>query len=264
MSATSDLVERLRRHYVKEPQPGGLFLAECGLNNSFGAQRRVDAIHVGFTGTSGKILRGHEVKVSRADWLHELEQPEKAEFWSSACHEWWVVTPVPSIVDVGELPHGWGHMVPDPRAKIRFKVVVPAARKGDDHQPPWLAMRSILARLDTLQRGDDHARRMELEQQVRERLAREYEQRRKDERRLTSSEESAIAFAAEVMEALGLDGSSRFPEYRAARAALKLAPSLQKLQTWNGLAAVARQAAELAAVLETADRQLREVVGELQ
>ena len=265
MTVTAELIERLRRHYIKEPTPGGMFLAECGLNNSFGAQRRVDALHVGFTSTSGQILRGHEVKVSRADWLHELDQPEKAEFWSSACHEWWIVTPVQSIVDAGELPPGWGHMVPDPRAKTRFKVVVPAARKGDEHQPPWLAMRSILARIDTLQRGDDRQRAAVIEQRVRAEVAKEYERRRKEDRRLTFDEEAAITFAQEVMAELGLDGGKMsYPEYGRARAALKVAPALQRLQGWDGLAAVARQAASLVAALDEAHQALQTAVGDLR
>lgn len=154
MSLASELIERLRRHYIKDAtQPGGVFVPECGLNNSFGAQRRVDAVHIGFTGTSGQILRGHEVKVSRSDWLHELDQPNKATLWQNECHEWWLVTPTPTIVALGELPPGWGHMVPDPRTKVRFKVLVPAERKPSDHSPSWLVMRSIFAKLDTLDRG---------------------------------------------------------------------------------------------------------------
>ena len=172
MSVASELVDRLRRHYIKDAaQPGGVFLAECGLNNGFGNQSRVDALHVGFTGTSGRILRGHEIKISRADWLHELDQPDKATVWHDACHEWWLVTPTPDLVRTGELPPGWGHMVPDPRAKTRFRTIERAARKPDDHSPSWLVMRSVLARIDTITRTTLAEERATLREQMHAEMA---------------------------------------------------------------------------------------------
>lgn len=56
-------------------------------------------------------LIGHEVKVSRSDWLHEMKQPEKAEAWKQFCHEWFLVVSDLSIVRDGELPADWGLMV---------------------------------------------------------------------------------------------------------------------------------------------------------
>lgn len=152
MSAAADLIGRLRRHYLpRVDRPGGIFVTECGLNDGSARQRRCDALHVGFTSTSGRLLRGHEIKVSRADWLTELGAVDKASVWADQCHEWWLVTPDPGIVHAGELPPGWGHLVPDARSTSRFKVVTPAERKPDTHQPSWLIVRSIMARLDTLQ-----------------------------------------------------------------------------------------------------------------
>ena len=57
------------------------------------------------------MLHGHEVKVSRSDWLTELRDPEKAEAFRSYCDFWWLVVSEKSIVKVGELPIGWGLMV---------------------------------------------------------------------------------------------------------------------------------------------------------
>lgn len=75
---TDGLLERLERHYIKpgEPLAGGVFLPEVGING--GGSSRCDAIYVGFTSTSGRMLVGHELKVSRADWRRELDQPGKA------------------------------------------------------------------------------------------------------------------------------------------------------------------------------------------
>ena len=53
-------------------------------------------------------LIGHEVKCSRADWLNELKDPEKAETFKRYMHRWYLVVADRSIVRDGELPEGWG------------------------------------------------------------------------------------------------------------------------------------------------------------
>lgn len=146
-----DLLARLRRHYLKPgPFPGGVFIGECGLNQQTTVQqRRCDAVYVGFTSTSGRLLIGHELKVSKADWMHELDQPGKADIWADNCHEWYVVAPTEAIVPPETLPHGWGLLVIDPRTKTRLRTVVKPIRVTVE--PSWVVVRSIMARLDTLQ-----------------------------------------------------------------------------------------------------------------
>lgn len=60
---------------------------------------------------TGPMLHGHEVKVSRADWLTELRDPSKAEAFAQFCDFWWLVVSDRGIVKPGELPEGWGLMV---------------------------------------------------------------------------------------------------------------------------------------------------------
>jgi hypothetical protein len=147
---TKELMQRLERHYIKPgaPLPGGIFLPEVGWNNG-GGQGGCDAIYVGFTSTSGRVLTGHELKVSRADWVKEMESPGKADAWADQCHQWYLVVSDPDIVREGELPPGWGLMVPNPRTKTRMDVKVRPEHKLN-HDPSWLAVRSIMARQDTL------------------------------------------------------------------------------------------------------------------
>lgn len=157
---TGELLERLQRHYIKPgaPLPGGIFLPEVGWNGQSGGG--CDAIYVGFTSTSGRILVGHELKVSRSDWLNELNKPGKADGWADQCHEWWLVVGDPTIVHDGELPAGWGLMAPGP-SKTRMKVLAKPDRKPRGHAPSWDAVRSIMARQDTLRAqaiGDVRAR----------------------------------------------------------------------------------------------------------
>ncbi len=73
---------------------------------------------------SSQALHGHEVKVSRGDWLTELRDPAKAERVKRYCSYWWLVVPDASIVKPGELPEGWGLMVKSGN-QLRAKVNAP-------------------------------------------------------------------------------------------------------------------------------------------
>lgn len=147
---TKHLLAQLERHYIRpgtETQPGGIFVTEVGMNGGWGSGRRADAIYVGFTAASGRLMIGHELKASRSDWLHELDQHTKAAAWGEQCHEWWIVT-LPGIVKLDELPAEWGLMEP-PRRGRKMRVVKPAPRFSD-RQPSWDVCRSVFARWDTL------------------------------------------------------------------------------------------------------------------
>lgn len=61
--------------------------------------------------TSSQAIHGHEVKVSRSDWLTELRDLTKAERIKRYCNFWWLVVSDASIVKDGELPDGWGLLV---------------------------------------------------------------------------------------------------------------------------------------------------------
>ena len=95
-----------------------LTAAERNLDPSVRAEARQGAIH------------GHEVKVSRADWLSELANPEKAEAWRRYCTYWWLVAPREVVHD--DLPDGWGLMIPHGRS---LRVVVGASRRVPDPMP---------------------------------------------------------------------------------------------------------------------------------
>lgn len=177
---TPQLRDLLKRHYIKPgaPLPGGVFLPEVGWNGGNSMAGGCDAIYVGFTSTSGRILVGHELKVSRADWLNELNKPGKADGWADQCHEWWLVVSDPTFVHDGELPAGWGLMSPG-TSKTRMKVHQKPDRKPSAHCPSWQAVRSIMARQDTLRaqaisdirRDADREAYADLDKRVDERVA---------------------------------------------------------------------------------------------
>jgi hypothetical protein len=74
----------------------------------FDARRTADFVAVD-TWQSGQFgIHGHEVKVTRADWLRELKDPDKAAEFTLYMHYWWLVVPGADIVRAGELPGRWG------------------------------------------------------------------------------------------------------------------------------------------------------------
>lgn len=198
----SHLLTRLERHLVNPADPGGVFAREVCVNGESGQGRRCDALHAGFTRASGMLLAGFEVKVSRADWRTELENPSKAETWASACHEWWIVAPSTDVVPVEELPAGWGLLLPPAQERhTRFRIAKPATRRDPEtFSPPWWAVRSFMARLSTLERKDTNAIRRALLTQVTE------EVRAAEETRLAAARTDAqesLARVRAVEEALG-------------------------------------------------------------
>ena len=201
------MVARLRRHYLQPgPLPGGVFAHEVQANGHLGltGNRRCDAIAVGFTTASGRRMIGHEIKVSRGDWLAELSKVGKADWWADACHEWWVVAPSVDVVHPEELPHGWGLMVVSTRTTTRLDKVVRAAVK-DPHDPPWEAVRAFLARCDTLRAQTEHAHRAQVEQQVRDESAKREQQQREAgrARELSPDERRGSNIARLLREATG-------------------------------------------------------------
>jgi len=77
---------------------------------------------------SSQAIHGHEVKVSRSDWLTELRDLSKSERIKRYCNFWWLVVSDASIVKLDELPEGWGLMVRSGdrlRAKVKASSLAP-------------------------------------------------------------------------------------------------------------------------------------------
>jgi hypothetical protein len=90
------------------------------------------ALSAGYGVGGGPHLHGHEVKVSRSDWLAELRAPEKAEAFARYCDFWWLVVSDKTIVRPDELPDGWGLMVAHGQS---VRVSKPARRRDPEAMP---------------------------------------------------------------------------------------------------------------------------------
>lgn len=94
-------------------------------NTGMETRRTIDFMALDCWPRQGMHLHGHEVKVSRSDWLRELREPEKSVEFRSFCNRWWLVVSDAKIVHPGELPDGWGLMAPASTGRLRVRHAAP-------------------------------------------------------------------------------------------------------------------------------------------
>lgn len=92
-------------------------------------------------------IHGHEVKVSRSDWLSELRDPTKAERWMRHCHHWWLVAPRDVVRN--DLPDGWGLLVPQGES---LRIAVRAPRRDPEPMEPTMVASLMRAAVKTEKR----------------------------------------------------------------------------------------------------------------
>lgn len=99
----------LRKRY--DDQRGAwVYLTEVRNATGYKANSAVDALALSLWPSRGIELHGHEIKVSRGDWLRELKDVRKSQPIQRYCDRWWLVIGDPDIVQPGELPPTWGLM----------------------------------------------------------------------------------------------------------------------------------------------------------
>lgn len=157
-----DMLDRLNVRYGKFNGNGIRYTRAEHIKLSAGLESRricdymAMDLWTGYGVEAGPKLHGHEVKVSRSDWLTELRDPEKAEAFAVYCDYWWLVVSDKAIVKPGELPSGWGLMVSHGRS---VRVSVPAVRRDPLPMPRSLqatltrAVTKTSVRLDRLSDG---------------------------------------------------------------------------------------------------------------
>lgn len=125
----ADMLALLRERYRETHGNGAryAFASHVRSHAGFDARRTADFVALDLWPSKGLALHGHEVKVSRADWLVELKQPEKAQEFIPYMDFWWLVVADRRIVRDGELPIGWGLIAPRGDG---LAVVIPASRNA--------------------------------------------------------------------------------------------------------------------------------------
>jgi hypothetical protein len=111
----------------------------------FDATRTADFVALDMWPSKGLELHGHEVKVSRSDWLHELAQPEKCQAVRQYCNRWWLVVSDRAIVR-NDLPDGWGLMAPGRDGQLRVYVTAPTLHPVEPPRTFWVALTRAVAK----------------------------------------------------------------------------------------------------------------------
>jgi len=153
MSAETTLVEPwterrmldlLRHRYNNQDGNGQRYaVAEHVRSHAgFDATRTADFIAMDLWPSKGLAMHGHEVKVSRSDWLNEMKHPEKAAEFIPYLDYWWLVVPNLTIVrSLNELPPTWGLMT---AGNGRLHVARPAKRNHNIQDLPRTRMAPLL------------------------------------------------------------------------------------------------------------------------
>lgn len=88
-------------------------------------------------GGRGHCLHGYEVKVSRSDYLREVNDETKHLTWAAHCRYWWIVVPDAKIAFGRDnrpvMPYGWGLLVL--RGRWLRQVVAAKRRPQPDPLP---------------------------------------------------------------------------------------------------------------------------------
>lgn len=144
----ADMLALIEKKYSENPGNGPAWAVVPHVRDAagFDSKRTADAIVMSMWPSRGLVLHGFEIKVSRGDWLRELKKPEKAEVFCKLVDFWWVAVPDKAIVKDGELPDGWGLMVPDKRG-LTVKVQARPLHNGGVGTKEKPVSRSFLAAL---------------------------------------------------------------------------------------------------------------------
>jgi hypothetical protein len=121
LATEGQVIAALREMFDRESYA---FLPGVPDATGFGKHRTADALAMSLWPSRGLDLIGFEVKVSRSDWVKELNSPSKAEAICRYCDKWFIVAGSADIVRAGELPSTWGLIAPR-GGKLSIKTPAP-------------------------------------------------------------------------------------------------------------------------------------------
>lgn len=164
----ADVIGNLRSWFA---QPQYAFLEQVADGTGMRQSRWADAVAMSVWPSRGYDIHGVEVKVSRYDWQKELSQPLKSAAVQQYCNRWWVATPDELIIQPGELPPTWGHMVMKGNT-MRVAVAAPPL------EPKPVTVEFVASVLRNYQKADESEVRRAIDDAVREAVDHERESER--------------------------------------------------------------------------------------
>lgn len=124
----ASMIDLLHERYGTRSQGNGnryVAMSHVRSDAGFDAERTADFMALDLWPSKGLTLHGHEVKISRSDWLNELKDPEKSAAFMKHVDYWWLVIADKDMVKAGELPKGWGMMTIGTDGKLRVLKQAP-------------------------------------------------------------------------------------------------------------------------------------------
>lgn len=93
------------------------------VSNTTGAQRAryADAVAMNLYPSRGLAIHGFEIKVSKSDFMNEINNPDKSVAVQKYCDHWWIVAPA-NAVDESLLPKTWGWLRVDGERLVTAKA----------------------------------------------------------------------------------------------------------------------------------------------
>lgn len=140
-----DMLDLLHRRYSQRSYNGGMYAPRYVCAEHVRARAGFDCRTADFIAVetwesslrNGLTIHGAEVKISRSDWLRELADPAKAAVSMAYASHCWLAAADASIVRPGELPAGWGLLIPQERAGMLALIAKPrAVRRDVEHLSP--------------------------------------------------------------------------------------------------------------------------------
>ena len=111
-----EVVALLRDRYGKTGQGGKsnryVFLEQVAPQTGFSARATwIDAMAISMWPSDGLYREAFEVKVSRSDFLNEINNPIKNHWFKTHCHMFWYVTAPDVVAAADEIPENCGWML---------------------------------------------------------------------------------------------------------------------------------------------------------
>lgn len=135
----ASMIELLHQRYGTRAGNGPRYAGVSHVRSDagFDAKRTADFIAIDLWPSKGLAIHGHEVKISRSDWLNELKDPDKSAEFMKHVDYWWLVIADAAMVRTGELPQGWGMMAPRADGVLAVVKQAPRLNKVDIPPPGW-------------------------------------------------------------------------------------------------------------------------------
>lgn len=140
----ASMIDLLHDKYGTRSQGNGnryVAMSHVRSDAGFDAERTADFMALDLWPSKGLVLHGHEVKISRSDWLNELKDPEKSGAFIPHVDYWWLVITDKAMVKDGELPPEWGMMAIGTDGKLRVVKKAPRLRPARLAPNEWGMMR---------------------------------------------------------------------------------------------------------------------------